>query len=192
MTEEKNIVDIWQEQPLAESEIDMAVIMKKAHQFQRKVRFRNLTEYVAAAAVVAWTGHTALTSPAPWLVKTGSVLIGLGAIAVATFLHLRGHAARAEPPLTAPTREVVGWHRSELVRQRDLLRSVPRWYLGPFVPGLALTLVGVWQASPGGAWRVGLGAAFIALVFAGVAWLNSRGARKLDEQIEELGHGLER
>lgn len=189
MAEEKNIADIWQEQPLAESEIDMAVIMKKAHLFQRKIRSRNLTEYVAAAAVVAWTGHTALTSQAPWLVKAGGVLIGLGAIAVASFVHLRGHAARAEPPLTAPTREVVGWHRSELVRQRDLLRSVPRWYLGPFVPGLVLTLVGLWLADSGGVGRVGLGAAFVALVFAGVAWLNTRGARKLDEQIEELGQG---
>lgn len=170
----------------------MQLVIDQAEKFQRKIRFRNLTEYVACAGLVAWAASFTLRSAAPPVIKAGVVLIALGGLAVTAILRLRGHAATRELSLTAPTREALGWHRSELVRQRDLLRAVPLWYLGPFVPGVATTLVGGWLTNPGQGLRVALSAAFVALVFAGVALLNLRGARKLDQQIEELGRGLER
>ncbi len=191
MDEQKKMVELWQGQPLAESELNMEMVMAASEKFQRKIRFRNVTEYVASGAVVAWAAVFVSRSEAPLLVKLGMALVGLGAVGVATVLRLRGHAAEATPPLAAPTSEVVSWHRSELVRQRDLLRHAPLWYLGPFVPGLVLVLVGAWLASPGHGLQVGLIAGLIGLVFAGVAGLNLRGANKLDEQIEALGRELD-
>jgi hypothetical protein len=191
MNNEQKIVQLWQGQPLAEGEFNMTLVMERVEKFQRKIRFRNLTEYAATAVVVSWAAAFAVRSEAPLLVKTGVVLIGLAGLAVATILRLRGHAAAATVPFTRPTRELMSWHRSELVRQRDLLRRVPVWYLGPFTPGLVLLLVGAWLASPGQELRVALTAAFIALVFAGVALLNFRAARRLGEQIDTLGRELE-
>jgi hypothetical protein len=128
-------------------------------------------------------------SEAPPLVKAGGVLIGIGALVVATILRLRGRAA--QPPVAAPTSEVVRWHRSELVRQRDLLRRASLWYLGPFVPGTGLVFAGRWLERPDKWLPVSLAAAFVVLVFVGIALLNLWGARKLDQQIAALGQELE-
>jgi hypothetical protein len=191
MNEDKNIVGLWKSQPLSESELDMQLVIDQAQRFQRKVRVRNLTEYLACGGLVVWGVAVPLRSAAPPLMKAGIVLIALGALAVAAILRLRGHAARHEPPLAAPTREALSWHRSELIRQRNLLRAAPLWYLGPFLPGVATTLVGAWLAAPGQGLPVALTAALVALVFAAVALLNRRASSKLDEQIEKLGQGLE-
>jgi hypothetical protein len=158
MNEEQKLVDLWRNQPLSESEIDMEMVIKAATTFQRKIRARNLLEYVASGAVVAWSGAFQLRSEVPLVVRVGVGLIGLGALVVATFL---------------------------------LLRRVPLWYLGPLVPGMVVILVGAWLAVPDQRLRVALTAALITAVFAGVAALNLRGARKLDQQITELGHGLD-
>jgi len=191
MDEERTVKNLWQSQPLAESELSMELVIERADKFQRKIRFRNFTEYMAAAAVVAWAGSFALRAGPPLMMRAGMALIAVGALVVASLLRLHGHAARAEPPLAGPTAEVVGWHRSELERQRDLLRKVPLWYLGPFVPGLVVFFAGGWLASPDNRLRIALTGLLTAAVFAGVAALNARAARKLDEQIVELGRGLE-
>ncbi len=191
MNEEQKIVDLWRNQPLVGSEIDMDMVIKSATTFQRQVRARNLLEYLAAGALVAWSGSSLLRSEVPLVVRVGVGLIGLGAMLVAIVLRLRGAAAHGGPPLAAPTREVVSWHRAELVRQRDLLRRVPLWYLGPLVPGVVVLLVGAWLSSPDQHLRVGLTAVLVGVVFAGFAALNARGASKLDQQITELGHGLD-
>jgi hypothetical protein len=191
MNEDQNIIRLWKNQPLAASELDMQLVITQAQKFQRKIRLRNLTEYLACGGLVAWAASFMLRSAAPPLMKAGIVLIALGGLAVAAILRLRGHAARREPPLAASTREALGWHRSELIRQRELLRAVPLWYLGPFVPGVATTLIGAWLTAPGEGLRVALTAALVAVVFAGVALLNRRAASKLDEQIAKLAQGLE-
>jgi hypothetical protein len=191
MSDSNDIVNRWRDQPLEESEIDMQKVIEGAARFQGRIRRRNLTEYVACGVVVAWTGSSALDSSEPLIARVSMALLAAGAIVVAAVLRKRGHAASGEPPLAASTREVLGWHRAELTRQRDLLRDVPVWYIGPFVPGVALQLVGDWLASPDQGVYVGLTAALVVAVFVGVALLNLRGARKLDAQIEELGRGVE-
>lgn len=190
MDDPNDIVDLWKSQPLAESRIDMEMIVQRAEQFQRAIKRRNLTEYVACGALVAWAANASLRSESPPLVKLGVVLIALGGLAVVAVVHRRGGAA-GEPPLAASTREVMAWHRRELVRQRNLLRGVPRWYLGPFLPGIVVALVGGWIAAPEQGLYVALVAAIVAVVFGSVAWLNARAASKLKEQIDELSRGLE-
>lgn len=191
MNEDQNLINVWKNQPLSESELDMQLVIHQAQKFQRKIRFRNLTEYLACGGLVVWAASVALRSAAPPVMRAGIVLIALGGLAVAAILRLRGHAASHELPLAAPTREALSWHRSELIRQRDLLRAVPLWYLGPFVPGVATTLVGAWLAAPGQGLPVALTAALVAVVFAAVALLNRRASSKLDEQIAKLEQGLE-
>lgn len=185
MSDEKQILELWQSQPLSEKEIDMELVMKAASKFQRRIRIRNGLEYAAGGFVAVWAAHFALRAPAPPLEKAGMVLLGLGALVVVTVLRRRGHAS-GDPPLAAPTGELLGWHRSELARQRDLLRSVPLWYLGPFVPGMLLTFFGRWQANPERAGELAISLGIVVLVFVGVAVLNLVAARKLDRKIRDL------
>ncbi len=69
----------------------------------------------------------------------------------------------------------VEFYRRELVRQRDLLRSVWSWYLAPLAPGLLV----ISRLKP-------ITVAINATVFGGIWWLNQRGAARLTRQIEEL------
>ena len=74
--------------------------------------------------------------------------------------------------------------RSELVRQRDLLRSVWWWYLLPFVPGMLLIPVGYWLEGPG--WVLLALGIFVAVAFVGIGLLNQRVAHKLQRRIDDL------
>jgi len=92
----------------------------------------------------------------------------------------------------SPADDLASVHRRELVRQRDALRSVWRWYLAPFVPGLLVFIVGttieagvhapLWAVIATSAVSLG----FVSLIFAGVWALNAYAARKLDQEINSL------
>jgi len=81
-------------------------------------------------------------------------------------------------------------------RQRDLLRGVWRWYLLPFVPGLAVFLLGLFRwtmklpNAPAHARVImitfGLTAAGCGLVFVAVGKLNQWAARKIQREIDGL------
>jgi hypothetical protein len=103
-------------------------------------------------------------------------------------LHRRGSAASAPAALGLTTG--LDFYRKELERQRALLSSVWRWYLGPFIPGLAVITLGAAIANPARsphAWTfAGSYAVVVALAFWLVARLNQRAADKLQGQIDEL------
>ena len=103
----------------------------------------------------------------------GSVLIIAGTIYVVRQLYRRSTPAAmpAEFGLTAS----VEFYRSELVRQRDLLQSVWKWYLAPFVPGMVMFSRGKIPFLTSNTIMFGL-----------VWWMNRRGAGRLTRQIEEL------
>jgi hypothetical protein len=81
----------------------------------------------------------------------------------------------------------VGFYRDELERQRNLLRRIWRWYLGPMVPGMSLlVLYGIWVAPSDRRWFRIAYAVAAAGFFWLVGWFNQRAARRLEGQIEEL------
>jgi hypothetical protein len=76
------------------------------------------------------------------------------------------------------------FYRAELLRQRDLSRD--SWgYLLPFVPGVALSLVGSRFVDRPLAQVIGF-AAFGVALFLGIAWWNTRTARRLQNDIDAL------
>jgi Flp pilus assembly protein TadB len=95
-------------------------------------------------------------------------------------LHRR---ARARPLPEALAGSLMEFHRAELARQRDALRSVWRWYIGPLVPGLVLFLCG--RQIENGSWQPAA-FAIVALLLAGVVVLNLHAARRLQRQIDKL------
>ena len=151
-----------------------------SEKFERTISQRNRREYAASAFVVVWFGVWA------WVAKSAVVALGcwlvvLGALYVVYHLHRHG---AARPVGQQEVMSCVEFHRSELARQRDLLRSIWWWYLGPFVPGMLLILVGFWLERPDRG-LVGFGL-FVAATFVGIGLLNQRVARKLQRRIDDL------
>jgi hypothetical protein len=109
------------------------------------------------------------------------VLVVLGTLVVMWQLHRRA-ASRAVPEDFAVN--CLQFQRTELARQRDALRTVWLWYLGPLVPGLAVFM---WSIQGRSARPIDLLVDLTMLTaFAAVAWINRWGAAKLQRQIDAL------
>jgi len=182
-----DIRTVWKSQKVEES-VTLDNIREKAKRVQRVIRRRNMVEYIASVFVTIVFGSYVWLLPGP-VVKAGSALIIVGTFYVVWQLHRR---ASAEAVPEQSTAGVVAYYRQVLIRQRDALRAVWRWYLAPFVPGLLVMMVGFYVDAPAAdrmrmLWVVLIVVLpFIALVFAGVWWLNARVARMLTHRIEEL------
>ena len=157
--------------------------------FERKIRRRNTLELVAAAFVVLAFGATAgiFAAAGDWSLAIAPVLIVLAALFVVTKLFRDGSIETRRPEDSC-----VGHLRRQLVRQRDLLRGVPKWYLAPFLPGMiGFYLAFAAKDAETVGWIPALEAiwfnlATIVVLFVGIAWLNLHAARKLDREIGAL------
>ncbi len=179
---------LWQSQPTEHDPMTVAAIHQKALVFQARIRRRNLIEYIAAA-VVTVAFATNLFNRASWMMQAGAALMITATVFIVWQLHRRGSAA-AVPPVGGA---LVDFHRRELIRQRDALRSVAVWYLAPFVPGFVMMSLGRWFQAHTPHRAVGLdhrliivGDAIAVLIFLGVWLLNLWGARRLQRLIDEL------
>ena len=172
---------LWRDQPSEEVQMSAQEVRGLAEQFERTISRRNRREYAASAFVVVWFSVWAWFAESA-VVALGGWLVVLAALFVVSHLHRHGAARRP-----AGEQEVMSgleFHRSELVRQRDLLRSVWWWYLLPFVPGMLLILVGYSLERPE-RWLLALGIV-VAVTFVGIGLLNQRVARKLQRRIDDL------
>ena len=167
--------------------MSLADIHLRAEHFQSRVRARNWIEYGAGAAVAIAFGAIAVATP-DWGIRLGAAITIAGVFYICAQLGVRGGSARKDDGQTW-----VEFHRAELLRQRDALASVWRWYIGPLVPGV-VTIILATAFSPTAA-ELPLAArlmtaltsfVWVSIVFAGVAWLNARGAKKLDAEITAL------
>ena len=176
----------WRSQPAEGEAPRLDDVRRRAAEFERTIRKRNLSEYVAALLVVLFFGWPAATAEAT-SARVGAALIIAGTLYVVAQLRRRGSASAA--PSDAGLEPCLDFHRRELERQRRLLRGIWSWYLLPLVPGLAVMLGGQVLAHPESAWRVGWFALFCALLFAGIGWINHRAAAELEREIDQLETG---
>src|SRR5665213_1136508 len=116
---------LWRSQKTEEI-VTLENIHARAGKFQKRVRARNLREYIAAAVVVIGFGAYIWLLPG-MLAKTGSALVIAGTLYVVWQLHRRG--ASQNLPHESEASGFVDFHRRALVRQRDALKTVWRWYL---------------------------------------------------------------
>jgi len=158
-------------------------LLQRIQRFETRVRRRNAREYVAAAAVIVFFSNflTQLITPA---LRVACMLIIAGALWNIVHLRRRGRA-RSIP--NAPTRQaLIDFYRSELARQRDLLKNVMAWALVPMLPGL-LTFLGANLAAHPRAWAAMLPlAAISALVFVLIWSANRHAAFELEQEIHRL------
>lgn len=183
--------DVWQSHTPETLRMSTAELRQKSQRLRKKVFRRNLREDLAAAIVVAFFGYC-FWSFHTLLLRLGPSLIIAGIVYVVYQLHARGSARVMPPELAFHT--CLEFHRKELERQRDLVRSVWSWYLAPLVLGVIVFILGgaIAQAAanPG---HVGhavvmfsLRMAFVLALFFGTWKLNQRAARRLQLSIDTL------
>ena len=189
-THDSRIKELWQSQKTEGVRMSIEQVQASAGKMQRKVEFRNAREYVAGFLVVVSFGYE-FWRAADLLVRAGFALLIAGMVYLVW--HLSSKGSWRPLPEDAGLSNCIKFKRRELERQRDLVSSVWRWYLGPLIPGMAVLLVALFRANPSHlkhpAFIVVPEAIFFAAICFGVARLNNNAARRLQKQIDELDEG---
>jgi hypothetical protein len=186
MSDERVAADLqslWQSQLAGSGAISLDDLRQGSRRLQRRVGRRNRREYVAAVIVALVFGPMAWFAPLPTL-RVGSVLTLAAVMFVVYHLHRYG-TAQAMPGEMALT-SCLAFHRRELERQRDLLRSVWKWALLPLVPGMILMYLGPVLAHPEQTSRSLWLAAASLMFFVVIGELNRRAAKKIQASIDAL------
>ena len=170
---EKELIHMWQEStapgPLDAGELARG-IAAKVDQFDRKIRWRNIREYVGGGLLIGWFLWIARIPSGRFIAAAGIVAVGFVMIYM-----WRSHWAT---PRLDPALDAMSYRRALLDRydhQIRLLRSVKYWYVLPMYLWMLLVVV----STPPSPARVPV---FLGMtLFAGfVVWLNeSYGVRKL-------------
>lgn len=181
---------LWRDQKTEEEIVTLDDIRKRAVKFHNRVRNRNLREYIASAVVIAAFAFVAWNMTG-WMIRLGGVLTVIATIFTIWQLHRRGRT-RAVPD-GATVAALLAFHREELVRQRDAVRTVWLWYLPPFLPGMVLMTLGRYFQlhAPGRTIAedhvvILFASIVMALVFVIILVLNMWGAARLQNRIHEL------
>ncbi len=179
-----DLKDIWKSQETEEAPMAIEDIRAQAGKFHSRIRARNLREYIGSIFVIAVFGFYIWTFPNP-LMRLGSTMIIAGTLYMVWQLRKRGSS---DPlPSVDSASAWLDYHRHALETQRDALRSIWKWYLAPFVPGLIVFLAGKVQSQPHRMWLPTAIAAVICFaVISGIWMLNAWGARRLQRQIDRL------
>lgn len=178
---------VWQNQKTEGIQMSVDEIRRRAGKFQSKIYRRNAREYVASFIVVVFFGYEFWRAP-DLLTHAGFALMIAGVLYIAWQLHARGSARSLPGELGLSSN--LEFHRRELERQRDLIRNVWPWYLGPVIPGWVVLTAALARTNPGHLRHIGLSLTlldtFAALFFVFIWKLNQRGARRLQHRIDEL------
>ena len=192
----RNICNLWQQGSGEPPRFTPDDLRRRLTRFERTIRLRNLREYIAAAFVTGVFFWYSFVFPT-LLLRIACGLLIAGTAYVAYQLHRR--AASVSVPADLGLQNCLVFQRSEFERQRNALNTVWSWYLLPFLPGMALFIIGLFQftkrmiEAAGKPFHTGAAVAGFSIVAAGIAivfiaiWLlNRRAAKKLQVHIDEL------
>jgi hypothetical protein len=176
---------VWQSQHPEAIQMSIDEIRTRARNFERKIRRRNLREYIAAAFIAA--GFTFFAWHYSWstIIRVGYLSFAAGALCFAYELHRRG-SSRPEPKELG-TMGCLDFHLGQLERQRKLLDDSWKWMIW-LIPGMAVLMAGAIVTVP-----IGKAAPFLVVAILWTAtwfWMmqkrNKRKARELQREIDEL------
>jgi hypothetical protein len=176
---------LWQDQPVEGIKMSVEAVRLRAGKFERRIARRNLRESVASVVVIIAFGYFFVTAQnTPLRITWGLFIAGMIWLTV----QLRRKGTPRTMPEDIGSATCVSFFRSELERQRDLLKNIWPWHLGPLVPGyIALNFAWAFAPPRPTTWMTML--AFdlcFAAVFYGVWRLNQRAARCLQRSIDEI------
>ena len=180
--------NLWQTQEVEEMRISVEELRTKAAKFNNLIRRRNIRAYVAALVGIVWAGMY-LWRTHHFVERIALVLMIAGVIYC--MWHLKKWGSARSFPADLGRSDCIRFYQSELKRQRDLVRGIWKWYIGPLIPGMTLLCVYFIVVPPSGhLWVSVANVVFQATVFLTIGWLNMRAARRLDGRIKELDREL--
>lgn len=174
-----DIRDIWNESSEEEYVMKIDQIRTKSESFAKTVKWRNFREYSAAVFVIAMFAYYAFASQIT-LIKIGS----LCNIAAALFIMVQLNKRSASTTVNPGTEPIISYHRKQLEREKNALRSVWAWYLLPTIPGTALFAAGFIQSQPEADFTRSIAVILLINIF--VLLYNAWGARQLQKEIDAL------
>jgi hypothetical protein len=178
---ERDIQQLWNSQPREEHVMSIDDVRSKAERFEQKLRRRSIATAVLVAVLIIVEAWQVWRSP-ELLERVGDLLT------VAAFVYVgyrfRGYATAHLMPAGLGLTASIDFYRTQLARQRDFA-SHPWKFLAVFIPGVGLSLLGgvLNQAPALSAAFAGFGVA----LFVTTAWVIRRSARRLQDELDELG-----
>jgi hypothetical protein len=189
MTGDDPLRALWRDQPTKEvPEMSIEVLRERSDRLARKVSQRKWSETFAGGVSIALLAALGVRVTSAPLVQLACALLVVGEAVVLVSLWRR---SKPRPtPLSESTAGYLAYYRDALVKERDLLGTVWRWYLAPGVPGLVLFPIAVSMEIGVSPAIVGASAlASIGLVFAIIVLAYRHTSRKLAREIEALDLG---
>jgi hypothetical protein len=180
-----NPQQIWQCQPVEGIKMSVEALRQRSGKFEKRIRRRNVREYVASLLAAVWFGYCFVTTHAA-LFRIAYILFIAGLGWVVYQLHRKGEARSMPAAMGAST--CLQFFRAELERQRDVIKNVWPWYLAPLVPGFVILTAAYMRALPfpvnlaSAVWIDGVAAVVFFLVWK----MNRRAAHRLQRIIDEL------
>ncbi|MGB3807331.1 MAG: hypothetical protein WA936_09035 [Erythrobacter sp.] len=161
----------------------------RATKFERQIVRRNVIEYAAGALVAAFFGVFAVFAftEGDWLIGCAALLLVAGTGMIVRNLHRRASNLERRPEDAC-----IVHLRRQYEHQHRALRTVPRWYIGPLLPGVALFYGAIgWRVADAVGWGEALqglmGPAAVTFgIFAVIIFANIVAARQLARRIRAL------
>ena len=178
-----SIQELWQHQPVQGTRMSIEEIRKRAARFERRIFWRNAREYAAGGLAIVLLGYF-FAHAHDTLGRMAFALLIAGLSYMLLHLYRKGASGSTSAHASDQCAE---FFLRELERQRDLISNL-WWYVGPLVPGLALSMVSgaIAHPQPMALLRLAVAALFITGGILGLIKMNSHAARCLQKQIDEL------
>lgn len=180
---DQDLKSLWKSQSVEPGDFSLKQLQRDASTFERMIVRRNRIEYAACLLVALIFGaYGWFFSSENAVMQVSCALMVLGSFVVMVQLHR--HASIKAAPGADLALPYIAYLRRELERQRDALRSVWLWYIGPTVPGMSVFVWALAHENPADfPWEITL--IFIVPTLAVVA-MNLLAAQKLQQKIDQL------
>ena len=178
------VQQLWQQQPVEGTRMSVDEIRRRASRFEKRLFWRNAREYISGGIAIVLFSYF-LAHAHDMLSRIAFAMLMGGMTYVLVYLYLKGGTTGAATAKAG--KQCVDFFVEELERQRDLTKNL-WWYLGPLAPGMVMLTVSALLAprAPHSRWvMVATDLAIVAISYA-IIRVNSRAARCLQKQIDEL------
>jgi len=177
---------LWSSPAVESGELSVQQLQRDASSFRKMIIWRNVREYAAGVTAIAAFGYAAWALPNGIVMRFGCALLVLGTLVV--MLQLHRHVSFETRLSEQPSLPYAAYFRQQLVRQRDAMRSVSRWYIGPIVPGSIVFLWGIPRPNPADFPWVAASIFFILML--AITTMNDAAASQLQQKIDELDRAV--